>query len=153
MNRILTVMLLSLLVLFSGCSSVLPKPDPPKVSLAGLKIAKLNWSEQTFDLTLNIQNPNNFSLPLRGLDYALKLNGNEFARGLSNDNVTIAANGEAQIKLRVGSNLLKSISQISSFLNSGGSELNYSLDGNFGVLHESFRLPFNRSGKVNLLPK
>ena len=140
---------LLLVILFSlaACSALTKRPEAPIISLADIKLSKMGLLEQSFTLTLRMKNPNDFSLPLRGLTYALKLNGQNFAEGVSASQVTIAPYEEALVEVDIVSNLLTAFNQLKGL--SGGQPLEYSLSGKVGVLNEAFKLPFNKVGEVS----
>jgi LEA14-like dessication related protein len=138
-----------ILVMLQGavaCSVLGSRPEAPIVSLADIKFSRMGFLEQGFTLTLRLKNPNNFSLPLRGLNYVVKLNGQNFAKGVSTSRVTIAPYKEATVNVDVVSNLLglfKPLTRLSS-----GESLKYSLSGNVGVVNKAFKLPFSQEGEV-----
>lgn len=135
----------------SGCAGgSLAKPQAPGVSVAGLQIMSMDLTNQTIRLSLNLDNPNAFMLPLRGLGYDLKLGGKSFISGTSNDQVNIPANGSSALNLDVSANLLSMFSDLKSLNLLSGAPLDYELSGSVGVLSQGLKLPFNRTGQVKL---
>ncbi len=148
--KLIHISLLVLVLGLTACVGLGKRPEPPLVSLDGIELTRLGWTEQAFTLTLNLKNPNNYRLPLRGLSYTLNLNGQPFAKGISTDAVTIAAGGTSQIRVKVVSNLLAAYGQAKTWLGGSGAPLKYSIKGSFGVLHKSIKLPFRRVGEISL---
>ena len=83
-----TIRILSLLMFFgllsvlSGCSSP-GDLKSPEVRLVKVDVVKAKLLEQHFTLRFRIDNPNNFSLPVRGMDYLVHLNQVKLAEGES----------------------------------------------------------------------
>jgi LEA14-like dessication related protein len=142
-------LLLTLLFTLVACSTLTGRPDAPIVSLADIKFSKMGLLEQSFTLTLRMKNPNDFRLPLRGLNYALKLNGSKLAEGASASKVTIPAYGEALIEVDLVSNLLTAFNQLKGL--SGTKPLKYSLSGKVGVVNKAFKLPFSKEGEISFV--
>ncbi len=136
------------LLLLAGCAGALKRPEPPIVTVADIRMGESGLMEQRFLVTLRLQNPNDFALPLRGLRYDLKLNGQDFARGVSPAAVTVPPYGEQTLQVTVTSNLLSLFRQLKSL--SGGGPLRYSLAGSIGVANRHLRLPFRHSGEISL---
>jgi len=129
-----------------ACSVLGSRPEAPIVSLTDIKFSRMGLLEQGFILTLRLKNPNDFSLPLRGLNYAVKLNGQDFAKGVSSSRVTIAPYEEAVVNVDVVSNLLGLFKQLTKL--SSGESLTYSLSGKVGIVNKAFKLPFSQKGEV-----
>ncbi|EAR21803.1 LEA type 2 family protein, partial [Nitrococcus mobilis] len=85
---------LVLVVAVAGCAGLYQYADPPRVTLAGIRILDLNLFEQRYQLALRVQNPNRFDLPIERMSYTLEVNGSEFAHGVNNQKNTIPALGE-----------------------------------------------------------
>jgi LEA14-like dessication related protein len=62
------------LVWLAAYSNLLERPEPPRVSLAGLEIVDANLFEQRYALRLRLQNTNDMTLSITGLDYEVFLN-------------------------------------------------------------------------------
>lgn len=149
MKTFTTALLLAMLL--AGCAGgQLAKPKAPSVTLAGLEVVSLGVSEQTLRLNLNLDNPNGFALPLRGLGYQLKLNGKSFISGTSPTSVDIPASGSSAVSIDVSANLLSMFSDIQSLGVLAGAPVDYELSGSVGVFSEGLKLPFTRAGKVQI---
>lgn len=145
------VLSLFMSVALAGCAGgQLAKPKAPNVSLAGMQILSMDLTQQTIRLSLNLDNPNAFMLPLRGMGYDLKLNGKSFISGSSNDELNLPANGSSTLDLDVSANLLTLFSDLKSLNLMSGGPVDYELSGSVGVLSQGLKLPFNRSGQVKL---
>lgn len=145
------------IALLTACSSILQRPEPPQVALAGITLTEANLFEQTFVLKLRVNNPNSFDLPIKALRYQLDLADREFMRGQSATAVTIPRFGNAHVEVEAHTNLLELMRQIGSL--SESDRLRYRLRGELTAGEASFTLPFDRSGEYDfsglgrMLPK
>ena len=90
-------------------------------------------------------------IPVRGLDYTVKLSGNDFARGMTPSEFTLPALGEELVDVDVTTNLLDVGRQILEILDRRQSQLDYEVTGKVRVdLPFVKSLPFSRQGSVNL---
>lgn len=100
-------------VLLSGCSIF--EPEPPQVRVADLRLLDSTVFEQRFEINLTIGNPNDFALPLDGLTFDLEVNGETFARGFSNQRVTIPRLGEGRVSVAASTTLIEVMRQMQLF--------------------------------------
>jgi LEA14-like dessication related protein len=140
--------LLALLVLLVGCAGLGIYPDPPRVSLANLQPVEMGLFEQRYRLWLRIQNPNAVDIPVAGLDYTLYINDKEFAYGVSRQDVTVPAFGEALIEVDVVSSLMSVITQIQQLNERQNESLSYRLTGGLSLGNHPGKLPFEYKGKI-----
>jgi LEA14-like dessication related protein len=134
---------------FCGCAGLFTRVDPPFVSLANLSVEDVKLFEQTFGLQLRIQNPNAFDLPISGIVCSLDLNGREFARGVSQQSVTVPAYGDRLLDVQVVSTLGQAFSQIKA-LQSKPQGLQYRLHGSLSVTNRAARIPFEYQGGIGI---
>ena len=106
----------------------------------------VNLFEQRFRLRLRIQNPNDASLGIRGMDYLLQLNGMDFARGVSAESATIPAYGEQVVEVDAISNLLNVIGQLNEL--EPGERLTYRLSGGVSLDDAVGKVPFDYQGEM-----
>jgi LEA14-like dessication related protein len=148
----LALVLLSAVVL-AGCSQIMQHTEPPRVSLVNLSLIEATLFEQRFHLDLRLQNPNPFPLPLAGMSYAVELNDRDFAEGVSNTNVVVPAYGDSVIGVEVTSNLSALLEQIYRLQRGETPEFRYRLAGSVSLVDQAFRLPFERTGEIRLVPE
>jgi LEA14-like dessication related protein len=142
------VLLIALLQL-GGCSSA--EPVPPHVRVADLRLLDSTIFEQRFEINLTIGNPNDFALPLDGLTFDLEVNGESFARGFSNQRITIPRLGEGNISVAASTTLVELLRQMQ--LLSGRADLTYRLRGLAYVDNLGGRtMPYESEGNFRLLP-
>lgn len=135
-------------LLLVGCAALPQKPEAPRVSLVGLKLVSMELFEQRYQVRLRVKNPNAFSLPIRGIDFRLDINGKSFADGVSAQSVEVPAYGEQVIALKVSSNLMQVFRQLQTLENSQAPGFAYRLSGAVAVGEAGLRLPFDHSGEL-----
>lgn len=127
--------LLVTLFVFSACAtSVQDLVKSPVVDLRGVQIMGLGFNSQTFLLSFDINNPNSFALPVRSVNYALKLDGQAFASGQTASEFSVPANGASQFAISVDLNLLQTAPQLLSIVRqSARKDVGYELHGRLAL--------------------
>lgn len=133
--------------LLAACSGLPLNSEPPRVSIAGLSLTDANLFEQRFKLQLRVQNPNDFALPIHALNYAIDINGQPFATGVSNRPVTVPGYGSELVEVEAISNLGGLLRQVGNALKG---ELGYRLQGHAIVGDNKWKVPFEQHGEVDL---
>ena|SRR5690554_2574087 len=138
------------LVALSGCSALAPKIEAPRLMLVSAAMTSGDIFSQTFLVRMNVQNPNDRDLPIRGIDYELLMEGDSFAEGVSNKPFVIPALGETEFDLTVRTNFVSSIGRLLSRLG-GKDKVQYVIKGqvltDLGFVK---KIPFRESGEVDL---
>src|ERR1700728_2320859 len=102
--RLLKIFALTLAL--GACSLIAPKFNRPNVTVIGIEMRSGNLLQQNFAVKLNIQNPNDRDLPVRGVHAELNVGGEQIASGVSDRSIVIPAFGEAEIDVTVTANML-----------------------------------------------
>ena len=107
-------LLLSSVLWLSGCAmfGMGRSYEKPDISLANVEMLKANLWEQNFQLSLRVDNPNDRSLPIRGMHYEIFLNEARLATGVSDTHFTVPAYGSEYFELNVRSNLWRHVRDI-----------------------------------------
>ncbi len=135
----------------SGCATLTQSIETPDVSIAGLRLVEAGFSKQSYELTLNVSNPNPIALPVRGLAYRIELAGEEFAAGQSLNAFTVPANGESDFAISITTDLLRSLSGLQRILERRDKALDYQIGGELQVnLPFVKALPFAKTGEIDL---
>ncbi len=141
--------LLALLAL--GACTRLGEVEPPQVRLADIRLLESGLFEQRFRVDLRLGNPNDFDLALGGLTFELELNDRPFARGLSNQAVTLPRLGEARVSVVASTTLIDMVQQM--LILGERSELSYRIEGVVYLRGAGARkVPYETSGRMRLLP-
>ena len=81
----------------SGCSMFMHSIEEPKATVRDVSITSASWSGATGVLALDVMNPNNFGVPLSGIDWTLSINGARAITGKIELSQTIPARGTAPV--------------------------------------------------------
>ena len=138
-----------LLLTLQGCATTQSMLDPQEPTITLQKIKPLNFSfdKQKLELTLNVDNPNAFTLPIKTLNFAATLAGEHIADGASNERVTIPANGSALLNVVVTTSLSKLIGKFQA-ASDEGNKLDYNVKGKLKLDNWPKLIPFDSSGKI-----
>lgn len=140
--------------LLSGCAALGPRLEAPKLTVSHVEIIKGDLFEQRFRARVNVQNPNDRELRVRGITYTIELGGEELGRGLSGSSFVVPARGEAEFDMLVTANLAGTLLKLVDRARKEGSrpnEIGYRLRGEVkldsGLLR---RVPFDQKGTLPL---
>jgi LEA14-like dessication related protein len=84
-------------LLAAGCAGL--PTEPPRLSIVNLVRDEATMLEQTYRITLRIQNPNPRQLNVEGLSYSLQLGDRSFLSGVTDQPFTVPQNGEGEIEV------------------------------------------------------
>ena len=137
----------------SGCAGVGKQLDPPRISLANIRVQKVSGLETVFEIQMRVFNANDIDLNVKGISAELEINGQPFATGVSNTPVNIPSYGTELVTVTVYSSVIKMFKSIYGLKDS--EELNYRLKGKVRVSGNNMTptsLPFESEGQVTLKP-
>src|SRR5271155_5979144 len=96
---------LALSLILIACSVVAPKFTKPTITVISVEMRSGNLLQQSFAVKLNIQNPNDRALPVRGLHTELNVGGEQIASGVSDRAIIVPAKGDAEFDMTISANL------------------------------------------------
>ncbi len=154
MNRIAARSLVIFAVLVgAACSSMAPKLETPRLNIVSVAMTSGDIFNQNFLVHLNVQNPNDRELPIKGIEYRLFLQGDSFAEGTSGRAFTIPANGETEFDMTVRTNFVSSVGRLLTRLG-GRKTVEYVFEGKVMLASGMIRtIPFQESGTVDFATK
>lgn len=133
----------------SGCAAVdRVKPESPRVTVAGVKPLNLSLTHQRLAFRLRVENPNDFELPLRELDFTARVAGDKVASGRSDERVTIPANGEGFVTVNVTAGMSRIVGRIRQMLGDQTLELDYDVAGFVRLDNWPAKIPFDVDGVI-----
>jgi LEA14-like dessication related protein len=144
------IVVLALALAGCGGKGKTVKYDYVDASISELKVGQVGVLEQTWDMTLRMQNPNNYDIPADGMRFLIRVNGKDFARGVSNQTVMIPRLGEALLQVQAISDLPAVMNQINDMTRLGYQGLEYKLSGT--VFSGEWRYPFEYKGTIKPVP-
>jgi LEA14-like dessication related protein len=139
-RTLLTIVVLGL----SGCSLFVPKLEKPTLSVVSVQLLKGDLWHQELKVRMRVQNPNDRTLPVKGLSYELDVDGQEFAHGVSGDSFIVPARGDAEFDMSVSANMASMLIKV---LGRGDKQVEYRIAGKIALsagLMRSFS--FNEKG-------
>ncbi len=141
---------LTVLISLAGCAAFAPKIEPPRLAIVHVAMTSADIFNQQFLVRLNVANPNDRDLPVRGIEYQLFLEGDAFAEGSNAKPFTIPALADTEFDLTVRTNFVSGIGRLLSRLN-GRTDVKYVLEGKVHTdLGFVKKVPFTESGTVSL---
>jgi LEA14-like dessication related protein len=133
----------------SACSLIAPKFNRPTVTVISIELRGGNFLQQNFAVKLNIQNPNDRPLPVRGLHTELNVDGELIASGISDRAVVVPAMGETEFDMTITANLALALLKFADRANAHADSIDYDLSGAASIDLPFLRnLPFHQSGSL-----
>jgi len=137
-----------------GCAGIGKQLEPPRVSLANIRVEEVSGLETAFEIQMRVFNANDVDLKVKGIKADLEINGQPFATGVSNTPVEIPSYGTELVTITVYSSVIKMFKSVYGL--KGSEELKYRLNGKISVSAGNnmmpTSLPFESEGQVSLKP-
>ncbi|MFK7815507.1 MAG: LEA type 2 family protein [Gammaproteobacteria bacterium] len=136
------------LLVLQACGSLDKRLNPiqPNVFIDAIEIEDATLSGLTALLTLNVENPNNFALNARGLDYTMSLAGTDILSGENISNMSVPALGSGKIEVPVRISYVSILETIPKVLETGVASYNFR-----GSIHTRlFNIPFTKTDDLKL---
>ena len=131
----------------AGCAALAPSFEPPHLYLVGVEVKDATLAEQHFRVRMRVQNPNDRALPVRGIDYTLRLGDDDFGTGSSVSAFTVPPRGEAEFELMMTTNLASTLWKVLPRLKDPAHPLEYRLVGKVSTdLPFLHTIPFDERG-------
>ena len=106
----------------------------PEVQLRDVQVIGLGFKSQTFLLSFDIHNPNPYPLPVNHISYGVRLDGQRFASGQTESNISVPAGGGAEFAISVELDLLTTAPPLLSIVREGvRRDIPYQLEGELGI--------------------
>ncbi|HEX4025505.1 MAG TPA: LEA type 2 family protein [Steroidobacteraceae bacterium] len=132
-----------------GCATLVPKLEPPRLLVTGVRLRHGNLQHQQLQLALHVINPNDRAIAVRGLTINLDLAGTPFASGQSDAAFTLPALGQTDFTLDVTANVASALLIVAA--NMSHRTLDYRVYGEVHLQKGLVRnLHFNQTGRVRL---
>ncbi len=149
LSTLRTWLLMGLLFGLSGCTWFSGKFEEPTVELASVEVIRARLLSQEFLLRFRIDNPNDSSLRIRGLEYVVHLDDVELANGESGSWAYIPANGTAYYDVPVYTSLWKDLRSLIRLLEKSRKPIPYTLKGQLRIgMMFRHQVPVSYRGEV-----
>jgi LEA14-like dessication related protein len=140
------------LMLVQACSSLPRQLASPRVEIVELQLLQTGFDGQRFAVRLMLENPNAIAIPVRLLEFDIRLGGEGLLEGASSAPFLLPANGSQAVEVEIFSNLVSSATRLLALVQGPGNALEYEIQGRL-TLDVSFRDPigFYQRGQVPLI--
>jgi LEA14-like dessication related protein len=136
-------------LLLAGCSSLVPKLEPPRFEVVGLTMLGGDQKHQQLRLRLEVTNPNDREIAVKSIDYQAAVGSTTFAQGTSPQAFTLPALGKTQFDLDITADLAAVLRVLAAHL--GESSLPYEVTGHVHLAEGLIReFPFKGHGQLAL---
>ena len=133
--------------LLAACSFA--KFETPHLMVIKAEMVDSDILSQRFRVRLRAQNPNDRELPVRGITCNLELDGEQFGNGVSAEEFTIPAYGEAEFDMLLTTNLAGALMRFIGKKDRGETGLEYRLSGKINLAKGFMRsIPFSDTGQL-----
>jgi LEA14-like dessication related protein len=135
-------------------SGELPALKIPSVSFRSIKLNNIGFSGADLEVKVAVDNSNTINISLKKLDYSLNVNGEQWADGRVNKEISISEKKESILTIPIKLDFMQMGSSIYKLLK-GNSDLNIEFKGNADMIssHEllkQFDITFDETKKVKL---
>jgi len=147
--KITVINLIVASLLLTGCAAVGRHLEPPRISLAQIKVQEFTGLEAVFQIKLRVFNTNDMDLNVKGIEADLDINGKPFATGVSRAAVEIPSFGSELVPVTVFSSVIDILKGVHGLQKA--EQLQYRLKGKLRLSGEnlmSTTLPFESEGQV-----
>ena len=140
-----------LVLMLAACSALAPKFNRPNVSVTSVELRGGNLLQQNFAVKLNIQNPNDRTLPIAGVHLELRVGGEQIASGVSDHAIVVPAHGESEFDMTVKANVALALLKLADKRDQHADSIDYDLSGAASIDLPFLRdLPFHQTGALSL---
>ena len=105
-NRMVLTSSALLVLSLAGCAGLGKTLEPPRVTLANIRVQEIKAFETIFQIELRVFNTNDVAIAIKGVDCELELNGRKVASGISKVDKTIPSYRTDTVPITVYSSML-----------------------------------------------
>jgi LEA14-like dessication related protein len=137
--------------LLAACA-LAPKFSPPQLTVVGVQLQGSSLWEQRLRVRMHVQNPNDRILPVKGIEYTLEVQGQQFASGVSAASFVVPAMGEAEFDMDVTTDVAGALLRLMARAPEARSQsIAYHLTGKVSLSAGLLRsIPFDEHGSFSL---
>jgi LEA14-like dessication related protein len=137
-------------LLSSGCA-LAPKFTTPTLTVVGVRLEGSDLITQHLKVRVHVQNPNDRTLPVKGIEYALDVDGEPFATGDSAASFVVPALGEAEFDMNVTTNVAGTLVRLLARGPDAPANVPYRLAGKISLSQGWMQsIPFEQRGTFRL---
>ncbi len=116
-------------LLTAGCSSIPRRLAPIQPELLSVSLVEASFEGQRFQVELMLSNPNAVEIPVRQIEFDVRLAGEGLLQGVSYVPVTLPAQGRETVTVEIFSEIVSSVSRLMSLAEGPDNSLDYELQG------------------------
>jgi len=124
----LSLVVLSAITL-AGCSTIPRGLAPIQPQLLSLDMVQEGFEGQSFDVELLLTNPNEADIPVRRLEFDVRLAGEGLLAGETAVPFTLPGQGRETVQIQIFSEIVSSVSRLMSLTQGPENTLSYELQG------------------------
>jgi LEA14-like dessication related protein len=122
------ILLCPVLLFLKACATLHPDYEQPTVTLSSFQVLPSDGMVPTFEIGLNVLNPNPGALQLEGIVYEVSIQGHEILKGVGRDFPLVEGYTSETVKLTAVANLLSGIRLLGDLMNLQDDELEYEFE-------------------------
>lgn len=127
-----------------------PKFTTPQLTIVGVQVVGGDLISQRLRVRVHVDNPNDRTLPVAGLDYTLEVDGQALATGESAASFVVPALGSAEFDMNVTTNVAGAVIRLLS-RGADAQSIAYHLTGKISLSSGLLRsIPFEQRGSFRL---
>jgi LEA14-like dessication related protein len=138
----------------AACASM-ARIEAPKISVTSVELARLDGPDAYFDVTVQLQNPNQREMAVDALDVSLAIEGERVAQAALTSPVRLPARGDATATLSARTGMDAVLRAAAAAMRRGAAlstpTLRYMIEGE--ALIGTSHYPFSRSGELGTRPR
>jgi len=120
-----------------SCATLDPDYEQPTVTLKSFRAMPSEGMVPSFEIGLNVLNPNNTAFQLQGVVYTVSIQGHDVVKGVGKDFPTVEAYSEETIKLTATANLFAGVNLVMDMMQNPSENLEFEFEakldtGGFG---------------------
>jgi LEA14-like dessication related protein len=135
-----------------GCGCALaPRFTTPTLTIVGVRLEASDLITQRLKVRVHVQNPNPRTLPVKGIEYTLEVDGEPFATGDSAASFVVPALGEAEFDMNVTTNVAGTLVRLLARGPDAPADVPYRLSGKISLSQGWLQsIPFEQHGTFRL---
>ncbi|MGD9264399.1 MAG: LEA type 2 family protein [Lysobacterales bacterium] len=122
------ILLCAVLFFLQACATLHPDYEQPTVTLSSFQVVPSDGMVPTFEIGLNVLNPNPGAINLEGIVYEVSIQGHEILKGAGKDFPVVEGYSSQAVKLTAVANLLSGIRLLGDLMNMQDDELEYEFE-------------------------
>jgi LEA14-like dessication related protein len=139
-------------ILLSACTGMRPGYETPTVSVQSFRAVPSTTKAglPSFEIGLQITNPNLEPLELAGISYTVSLDGKDVIKGVGNELPVVEGYGEGTFTVTAAFNVIAGIQLMRSLMSKSGDTFDYAFEAKLDPGAFSRKIRIRESGTISL---